>query len=74
MRDVAKEAYDKIKVGEIGWMRPDVSKGEMLEGFQQVAVAANSMRRDGLIRILSVHKESMSGSDLIDAIQFEKIR
>jgi hypothetical protein len=30
MRDLAKEAYEKISVGETGWMRPDASKGETL--------------------------------------------
>lgn len=74
MRDVAKEAYDNVEVGEIGWIRPDASRGETVEGFQPVAEAADTMRRDGLIRIRSIHKESMSGSDLIDAIQFEKLR
>jgi hypothetical protein len=32
------------------------------------------MQRDGLILIRSIHKESVSGDSVIDAIQFIKIR
>jgi hypothetical protein len=74
MRDLAKAAYEKIGVGETGWMRPDASKGETLAAFQAVALAAKSMQQDGLIQIRSVHKESSSGDGLIDAIQFMKVR
>lgn len=74
MRDLAKEAYDSIKVGETTWMRPDASKGETVEGFQPVGGAAEIMQRDGLIEIRSIHRESMSGKALIDAIQIEKLR
>lgn len=74
MRDLAKEAYDKIRVGETGWMHPDASKGDTLAGFQAVALVADSMQRDGLILIRSIHKESVSGESVIDAIQFTKVR
>lgn len=43
MRDLANEAYDKIGVGETGWMRPDPGRGETLAGFQAVALVADSM-------------------------------
>lgn len=74
MRDLAKEAYEKIGVSETGWMRPDPSKGETLAVFQTVALVADSMQRDGLILIRSIHKESMSGKSMIDAIQFTRLR
>jgi len=74
MRDVAKEAYDKTTVGEVGWMRPDTDKGETVEGFQSAALAADVMQNDGLIQIRTVHHESTSGHHLVDAIQFLKRR
>jgi hypothetical protein len=74
MRDVAKEAYDKTAVGEVGWMRPDTDKGETVEGFQLAARTADIMQNDGLIQIRRVHHESTSGRHLVDAIQFLKMR
>lgn len=74
MRDVAKEAYDKTTVGEVGWMRPDTDKGETVEGFQSAALAADVMQNDGLILIRTIHHESTSGRRMIDAIQFMKMR
>jgi hypothetical protein len=74
MRDVAKMAYEKIAVGETGWIRPDTRKGETLDGFQAVAAVADAMQRDGLILIRVLHRESMSGGRLIDGIQFIKMR
>ena len=74
MRDLAKEAYEKIQVGETGWMQPDPSRGDTLASFQAVALVADSMQRDGLILIRSIQKESMSGDGAIDAIQFTKVR
>lgn len=69
---VAQAAYDQLQVGSVGWLRPDSEKGETIEAFQAVAGVMDEMQRDGLIRIRSVHKESMSGRCLIDAIQFLK--
>lgn len=74
MRDIAREAYDRIEVGQTGWMRPDPSNGETLEGFQSVALAADVMQGDGLILVRVIHRESTSGRNLIDAIQFMKTR
>lgn len=56
MRDLAREAYDNIQVGTIGWMRPDPNRGETLEGFQAVVLAADVMQSDGLIQIRAIHK------------------
>lgn len=74
MRDVAREAYDSVAVGATGWIRPDPTKGETLQGFQAVAQAADYMQEKGLILIRSIHRESTSGRNLIDAVQFMKMR
>lgn len=72
-QEVAQAAYDKLAVSSVGWLRPDLATGETVEAFQAVAAAMDDMQRDGLVRIRSVHKESMSGQNLIDAIQFVKL-
>ncbi len=74
MRDVARLAYANVAIGAIGWIRPDPSKGETLEAFQSVVLAANSMQSDGLILVRSLHRESLSGRNFVDAIEFIKIR
>jgi hypothetical protein len=74
MRDIAKEAYQQVSVGATGWMRPDPSKGETVEGFQSVAAGADLMQKEGLISIRSKHRESGSGGTLIDAIQFTRLK
>jgi hypothetical protein len=48
-------------------MRPDPNKGETIDGFQAVAMAANIMQQNGMILIRSIHKESTSGRGLIDS-------
>ncbi|MFC3109490.1 hypothetical protein ACFQAT_28055 [Undibacterium arcticum] len=73
MRDIAKEAYEKTSVGGVGWMRPDAAKGETVDAFQNVTIAARAMASDGLIHIIVEHLESQSGKGLIDAIQFRRI-
>ncbi|NEX60171.1 hypothetical protein [Noviherbaspirillum galbum] len=74
MRDVAKQAYEATKIGATGWMRPDATKGETLEGFQSVFHSAQAMQDAGLILIQQVHRESASGKKLIDAIQFMRAK
>jgi len=74
MRDVAKDAYDRTAVGEVGWMRPDANKGETVGGFQAAVTAAEIMQSEGLILIRTIHHESSSGHQWVDAIQFMKMR
>lgn len=74
MRDVATQAYDRIEVGATGWMRPDPTRGETLEGFQSVLLAAQTMQEDGLILIQKIHRESQCGKSMVDAIQFMKMK
>ena len=74
MRNVAQDAYDKIKVGETGWMKPNFDIGETLQGFQQAAYAATVMQEDGLIHVVTMHRESTTGHRMVDLIQFTKLR
>ena len=75
MRDIANEAYEACAVGAIGWMKPDPDKGETLDAFQTVVeVTVPAMERDGLIRILDLHKESHTGLRLVDLVKFKRLR
>lgn len=75
MRDLAKEAYEACSIGGIGWMRPEVARGETLVGFQAVAeVSAPAMQEAGFISIRELHRESQSGHRWVDAIKFVRLR
>ncbi len=54
-------------------MRPDDGDGQ-LEQFQSVLVVALAMQQDGLILVQRVHRESSSGRQLIDSIQFIRVK
>lgn len=75
MRDIAKETYEACAVGATGWMRPDTTKGESIDGFQYVAkVSAPALQDAGLIVIQEMHRESQTGEQLVDAISFIRLK
>lgn len=75
MRDIAKEAYEACPVGGTGWMRPDLSRGETLAGFQMVAeMSAPAMQEAGIILVQEMHRESQTGHRMVDAIKFMRVR
>lgn len=57
MRDIAKEVYDKMKVGAAAWIRPVSAKGDTLESFQAAHASALGMEEEGLIRIVKVLRQ-----------------
>lgn len=73
MRDIAKAAYEGLETGHSGFMRPDAGH-DAIEQFQSVHGAAVAMQKDGLIFIQRVHRESSSGRQLIDSIQFMRVK
>lgn len=75
MRDIAKEAYEACDVGATGWMRPDSTKGESIDGFQAVVeITAPALQDEGLIIIQEMHRESQTGQQLVDAIRFIRLQ
>lgn len=75
MRDIAKESYEACAIGAIGWMRPDSTKGESIDGFQAVVEnSAPALHNQGLIIIQEMHRESHTGQRLVDAIKFVRLR
>ena len=70
MRDIAKEVYEKMKVGSSAWIRPVVAKGDTLPVFQSVHDEVRQMADDGLISISTVKRQE---DGLIDAIRILKL-
>ena len=70
MRDIAKEVYEKMRVGNSAWIKPVAAKGDTLPSFQEVHVQVQQMAQEGLIFISTVKREE---DGLINAIRIQKI-
>jgi len=74
MRDVAKECYDACNIDAQSVIQPDFARGETLEGFQSVLIAANFLQKQGNICIQKICYENQSGQSPIEAIRFVRLR
>jgi len=70
MRDIAKEVYNKMKVGAAAWIRPVTAKGDTIESFQSAHAAAKALEDEGLIYIMKVQRDE---DGLIEAIRIQKL-
>ncbi|CAN7687290.1 hypothetical protein LJR289_005463 [Pseudoduganella sp. LjRoot289] len=70
MRDIAKEVYEKMKVGAAAWIRPVAAKGDTLESFQSAHDSAKVLAEDGLIQIVKIQRQD---DGLIDAIRIQRL-
>lgn len=70
MRDIAKEVYEKMKVGAAAWIRPVAAKGDTLESFQSAHESAKLLADDGLIQIVKIQRQD---DGLIDAIRIQRL-
>lgn len=70
MRDIAREVYEKMRIGHTAWIRPVVAKGDTVESFQGVHEQARLMADEGLISISSVKRQE---DGLIDAIRILRL-
>ncbi len=70
MRDIAKEVYEKMRVGNSAWIKPVAAKGDTLPAFQAVHDNVRQMADDGLISISKVERDA---DGLIDAIRIQKL-
>ncbi len=74
-RDVLKDEYDNTQIGaKSAWVRPGDLTDVHLQSFQAVVAAAELMVEGGLITDLTKHRESETGSRLIDAIRFTRLK
>lgn len=58
MRDIAKEVYEKMKVGSAAWIRPVAAKGDTLSSFQTAHDGARLLAEEGLINIEKVQRQA----------------
>ncbi len=70
MRDVAKEVYEKMKVGSAAWIRPVVAKGDTVPSFQAAHDSAVQLAEEGLITIGEVKRQE---DGLIEAIRIHRL-
>ena len=74
-RDVLKDEYDNTQIGaRSALVKPGDLTDDHLQSFQAVVDAAESMVQEGLITDLEKHRESETGSRLIDAIRFTRLK
>ncbi|MET3133526.1 hypothetical protein AAKU55_003816 [Oxalobacteraceae bacterium GrIS 1.11] len=70
MRDVAKEVYEKMKVGSVAWIRPVAAKGDTLSSFQGAHDSVKQLAEEGLVAIGDVKRQP---DGLIEAIRIHKL-
>ncbi|MES2739412.1 MAG: hypothetical protein V4754_00455 [Pseudomonadota bacterium] len=70
MRDVAKEVYEKMKVGSAAWIRPVAAKGDTVPSFQGAHDSAKQLAEEGLITIGEVKRQE---DGLIEAIRIHRL-
>jgi len=70
MRDIAKEVYEKMRVGNSAWIKPVAAKGDTLPTFQAVHDQLKQMAEEGLISVSKVERQE---DGLIDAIRIQKL-
>ena len=70
MRDIAKEVYEKMRIGGTAWIRPVAAKGDTLRSFQSVHDRVKEMAAEGLISVSTVKRDE---DGLIDAIRIARI-
>lgn len=70
MRDIAREVYEKMRVGNSAWIKPVAAKGDTVAAFQAVHDNVRQMADDGLISISRVERDA---EGLIDAIRIQKL-
>lgn len=70
MRDIAKEVYEKMRVGNSAWIKPVAAKGDTLPLFQEVHIKVQQMAEEGLIAVSKVERQE---DGLIDAIRIQKL-
>lgn len=70
MRDIAKEVYEKMKVGAAAWIKPVSAKGDTIDTFQAAHDSAQTLAQEGLISIVKVVRQE---DGLIEAIRIQRL-
>lgn len=70
MRDIAREVYEKMRIGNSAWIRPVAAKGDTLPSFQAVHEQVRQMADEGLISISTIKRDA---EGLIDAVRIQRL-
>ncbi|HZV67200.1 MAG TPA: hypothetical protein VFG03_20100 [Telluria sp.] len=70
MRDIAREVYEKMRVGNSAWIRPVAAKGDSLRTFQAVQEQVHQMAEEGLISVSTIKRDA---DGLIDAVRIQRL-
>jgi len=70
MRDIAKEVYNKMKVGAMAWVKPVSARGDTVEAFQSAHAAAQALEEEGLINIMKIERDA---DGQISAIRIQRL-
>lgn len=70
MREIAREVYEKMKVGATAWVKPVAAKGDTIASFQAVHDEVKQLAEEGLITISTVKR---SADGLIDSIRIQRL-
>jgi hypothetical protein len=70
MREIAREVYEKMRVGSTAWVKPVAAKGDTLPSFQMVHDEVKQMADEGLINISSIKRQA---DGLIESIRILRL-
>ncbi len=70
MREIAREVYEKMKVGATAWVKPVAAKGDTLASFQNVHEEVQQMAAEGIIHVSSIKRDA---DGLIDSIRIQRL-
>lgn len=70
MRDIAREVYEKMKVGSSAWIKPIAAKGDTISSFQAVHEQVQQLKQEGLINISTIKRQE---DGLIDSIRIQRL-
>jgi hypothetical protein len=70
MREIAREVYEKMKVGATAWVKPVAAKGDTVASFQAVHDEVKQMAEEGLITVSTIKRDA---EGLIESIRINKL-
>ncbi|MES2129851.1 MAG: hypothetical protein V4463_21465 [Pseudomonadota bacterium] len=70
MRDIAREVYEKMRIGSSAWVKPVAAKGDTVPAFQAVHEQLKQMAEEGLLAINAVKRQA---DGLIESIRIQRL-
>jgi hypothetical protein len=70
MREIAREVYEKMRVGSTAWVKPVAAKGDTLPSFQTVHDEVKQLAEEGLISISTIKRQA---DGLIESIRIQRL-